>query len=80
MTADRMTGTGSPRLMTIIVGVLAVLGLSGCGVAHNVDANVTGYSEQCIKGVMYLDVGTGVTPELKPDGTVQTCTDTNTAH
>jgi hypothetical protein len=58
------------RLMIAIV--LACL-LAGCGKAGRLEAKLTGYSERCIDGVVYLQFTSGATVKYNTDGTVTTC-------
>ncbi len=56
----------------VVAIVLAVL-LTGCGYVDRVGATVTGYSEQCVNGVKYIQFTSGATVEYTPDGKVATC-------
>jgi len=56
----------------IIFVVMAIM-LTGCGQVGRIEANWTGYSEQCVDGVTYLQFASGATVKYHPDGTVWTC-------
>lgn len=56
------------------VFIIAVcLSLSGCGFFERGNAYLTGYSESCIKGVLYYQFASGVTVAYNQDGSVRTC-------
>lgn len=57
----------------LIVLMIACMMLVGCGQASRIEANWTGYSEVCIRGVVYYQFPSGVTPAYNPDGTFVTC-------
>jgi uncharacterized protein YceK len=47
--------------------------LVGCGKVDKTVANLTGYSEKCIDGVLYYRFSSGATVAWNPDSTVKTC-------
>lgn len=53
--------------------ILLLLALTGCGVADRIGAGFSGYAEQCVDGVMYLQFTSGATVKYKRDGTIWTC-------
>lgn len=59
-------------MKTIAIIVMAIA-LTGCGQIGRFEANWTGYSEQCVDGVTYLQFASGATVKYRPDGTVWTC-------
>lgn len=54
--------------LALIAGLLA-----GCGKFEQGVARWTGYSEQCIDGVIYLQFSSGASVKYRPDGSVATC-------
>jgi len=60
--------------MKLMFALAIALSLTGCGwFDRYVVANVTGYSETCVEGVIYLQFPSGVVPQYKPDGTLKGC-------
>jgi len=60
--------------MKILVIILLTLTLSGCGFFDRyVTANVTGYAETCVDGVLYYQFPSGVTVAYNTDGSVKAC-------
>lgn len=58
----------------IVLFVVAALLLTSCGwFDRNVTANLTGYSRECIDGVMYYQFASGVTVAYTADGKIKTC-------
>ena len=57
-------------LITVIVLSIAV---SACGALERVVATSTGWSQQCIDGVMYLQFASGATVKYNRDGKIATC-------
>jgi uncharacterized protein YceK len=54
--------------------ILAIcIPLSGCGWFSREVAKLTGYSKECIDGVMYYQFTSGVTVAYNPDGSVRAC-------
>jgi uncharacterized lipoprotein len=60
--------------MRIVLALLAVSVLSGCGwFDRYVVANTTGYSRTCVEGVVYLQFPSGVAPQYNIDGSLKGC-------
>lgn len=59
--------------MKITLVLLFTLLLAACGQADRVGAALTGYSEQCVDGVIYLQFTSGATVKVTPDGKPATC-------
>lgn len=58
----------------IAIVLLTVLVMSGCGwFDRKITANLTGYAEDCVDGVLYLQFPSGVTVKYNKDGTVAKC-------
>jgi hypothetical protein len=47
--------------------------LSGCGEWNKRIAEVTGYSHECIGGVLYIQFASGVTVAYDKEGRIKTC-------
>lgn len=60
-------------MKNLIICVSAVMLLSGCGWLSREAAKLTGYSEECVEGVMYLQFASGVTVAYNQDGSVKVC-------
>lgn len=61
------------KTVFILVAVVTAILFSGCGQIGRMEAQVTGYSKQCVDGVIYLQFASGVTTQVKPDGLPVTC-------
>ncbi len=61
--------------MKILLIVTALLTLTGCGVLDRGWAYLSGYSEGCIDGVVYIQFPSGVTVKYDQTGNVQKCED-----
>ena len=61
---------------TVCVLIVVVLGLvlvAGCGAGEKFTAAVTGNSQQCVDGVKYIQFTNGASVMYNQDGTVKTC-------
>jgi hypothetical protein len=59
---------------TLVLAVLAITLLAGCGRFDRFTAAVTGNaSEECVDGVTYLQFTSGSSVKYTPDGHVATC-------
>ncbi len=59
-------------IITVCV-IFACTGLSACGSADKIEASITGYSDNCIEGVMYYQFRNGASVAYNTDGTIKTC-------
>lgn len=59
--------------MKIVIPMILLLTLSGCGGYERMSAAVTGWSHICVNGVSYLQFISGVTVEYTRDGKIKTC-------
>lgn len=60
--------------MRIAIFCFLISLLTGCGwIDRYVVANATGWSEQCVDGVSYLQFPSGVTVKYQADGTIALC-------
>ena len=60
--------------MKVLIGILLLLGLSGCGKVDRVMAAWTGdATETCQSGVIYLQFTSGVSVKYNKDGSIATC-------
>lgn len=55
------------------VVLASLVALCGCGNFGRTVAQLTGYHESCVDGVVYLQFASGVTAKLRPDGLPVTC-------
>jgi len=60
-------------MKAVIIILVALLGLAGCGEMSRGVAKFTGYSEECVDGVLYLQFTSGATVKYNRDGTIATC-------
>jgi uncharacterized protein YceK len=60
-------------MKNILILIVACIALVGCGKASRMEAALTGYSEECVDGVVYLQFTSGVTVKYNRDGTHATC-------
>lgn len=56
-----------------VLVIAALLSLSACGSASRIGANLTGYTNECVDGVKYVQFPSGVTVKYGPDGKIVTC-------
>ena len=56
----------------ILIG-LVLLTLASCGQYERTVAKVTGYSEVCVSGVVYLQFPSGATVKYQSDGNIARC-------
>lgn len=56
-----------------LILIVACIALTGCGSWGRLSATVTGHSEACIDGVIYLQFASGATVKYNRDGTIATC-------
>ncbi len=57
----------------IVVLILALAMLTGCGQIERNVATWTGYSKICVDGVEYIQFTSGATVAYNRDGTIKTC-------
>ena len=57
----------------LLLVIAATLTLSGCGWVDKQEATWTGYSDNCIDGVMYYQFRNGASVAYNADGSVKTC-------
>lgn len=60
-------------MKNVIIAIVAVSMLSGCGWFSREAAKLTGYSKECVDGVMYYQFASGVTVAYNKDGSIKTC-------
>jgi len=56
----------------IVIGIMTFT-LTACGWADKMEATATGYSDNCVKGVMYYQFRNGATVAYNTDGTIKLC-------
>lgn len=61
------------RFVIFVTAIGLTLGLGACGNMSRIDANITGYSKECIEGVSYIQFPSGVTTQYDKSGHVVTC-------
>lgn len=59
--------------MRYLLIIFMCMGLSGCGWFNRGNAYLTGYSKECINGVMYYQFYSGATVAYDKTGKVLTC-------
>lgn len=57
----------------IILAIVLVIPLSGCGAFDRATAVATGFSRMCVDGVSYIQFTSGATVAYNTNGTVKTC-------
>lgn len=57
----------------LMIAVIAISVLAGCGAGAQFGAAVTGESEHCVDGVKYIQFLNGASVKYNPDGTIVTC-------
>lgn len=66
-------GNVESKKMKILLLILAMFFLTGCGRFGRFWAGLTGEYESCVDGVTYLQFSSGVTVKYQPDGKIATC-------
>lgn len=64
------------NLIAVAVAIVLCFGLSamsGCGVAQQGEAAMTGYANVCVDGVNYIQFRNGASVKYNVDGSIQTC-------
>lgn len=61
------------RRLALAFAAVALVSLSACGKVDRVVASVTGSSQQCVEGVMYIQFTSGASVKYLPDGKIATC-------
>lgn len=59
--------------MKYVLTIALALSLTGCGKFTQLEAHYTGWAEECIKGVQYIQFTSGATVEYDQAGHVVTC-------
>lgn len=54
--------------MKRLIVVALTLGLFGCGNIHRSCAQLTGSSEMCVDGILYIQFSSGATPKVDANG------------
>lgn len=57
----------------VVLSMLGMLTLTGCGKVDRGLASLTGTAKTCIEGVMYLQFTSGATVMYNTDGTIKLC-------
>ena len=57
----------------VLVMVLAVAALSGCGKVSRAEAMWTGYAIECVNGVSYVQFASGAAPLYTIEGKLVAC-------
>ncbi len=60
-------------IKTCIVLILLSIILTSCGYGDKIEATVTGYSDNCIDGVMYYQFRNGASVAYDIDGNIKQC-------
>jgi uncharacterized protein YceK len=61
------------KKLFVILLVMLVICLSGCGYFERLFATTKGYSRMCVDGVEYIQFTSGVTVSYNTNGTIKTC-------
>lgn len=59
--------------MKILINILLILTLTGCGVFDRTNASITGFARICADGVMYYQFTSGTSVAYEPNGQIRTC-------
>jgi len=57
----------------LIILILLSLLTIGCGKLSRIEAGLTGYSKECVSGVLYYQFTSGAVVAYNPDGTIKRC-------
>ena len=60
------------KMYILLVGVLS-LSLTACGKVSQIEAKLTGNAIECVQGVQYIQLSSGVTVMYNQDGSIKTC-------
>jgi uncharacterized protein YceK len=58
------------KMLIVLLGLALLM---GCGKVERFTASWTGYSEMCISGVTYIQFTSGASVKYLPDGKIATC-------
>ena len=61
------------NIALVLISSAAIVSLSACGNFGRAVAKVTGSSQQCVDGVMYIQFTSGASVKYLPDGKIATC-------
>ena len=61
------------KKILVILLVMLIMVLSGCGLFERGLAKTKGFSRMCVDGVEYLQFSSGATVAYNPNGTIKTC-------
>jgi hypothetical protein len=57
----------------LILAILVILPLTGCGYVDRLAATATGYSILCVNGVEYIQFTSGASVAYTNEGKIKTC-------
>jgi len=60
-------------MRTLILLILLLPMVSSCGRISRMEATLTGYSKECVSGVLYYQFTSGASVAYNPDGTLKGC-------